>query len=589
MVRVIGFVVVGLLAHAHGQPTSISNNALVAPALTEKDGAINAADDPGPHVKKSNPSVQKPKVPKRPRKHVVPIDLPTPHLPLDLNGGIPISDTEGIVGFALNGVLMLGRHHTPSGQGKPTTWHFDNCGGHSDEDGWYHYHFPPSCLIQGANATAPSHAGWWYDANPAAAWPEIAEPSPILGFALDGVPIFGPYGPDGRLVQRGDLDSCGGRMAECHNGKCQHGDYVYHWTVSAPFLPTCFRGTPAPFERSGKEGQLCSPTGEPAKSWKVTESGRRTLLATSCPDHVFWKGAVKAQRIASIMSLGMGNGDSGDDARRTQCCGDCGACGACGVCGASSGPSCGACGACGACSACAAGACGACGSGSCSACGACGAGSCGACGAGACGASSCGAGVCSGGEGLVSTETSYSGYLIDHYCYNLASTGESGPDGSNVITGPEEHTLHCLRDLPVCRNGYYLAIDRGTAGATSYGIKFQLDPASQSGALALLDSFPVGDERDNAIGGFRVTATGWHGGDGTLRDATFVVCNAMEGCDGVCQVPSGANCTVPDDEVDLTSSASSGSGADATSSSRRAYLKAAFAVLFGASAMASLQ
>ncbi|CAE8655762.1 unnamed protein product [Polarella glacialis] len=37
--------------------------------------------------------------------------------------------------------------------------------------------------------------------EPLAYWPPLAEASPVLAYALDGVPILGPYGLDGRLMQ----------------------------------------------------------------------------------------------------------------------------------------------------------------------------------------------------------------------------------------------------------------------------------------------------------------------------------------------------------------------------------------------------
>lgn len=128
------------------------------------------------------------------------------------------------------------------------------------------------------------------------------------------------------------------------------------------------------------------------------------------------------------------------------------------------------------------------------------------------------------------TPTSYSGYLVDLYCYSLSNIGGAALDGSNVITGPEEHTLHCLRDVPQCRDGYYLA-ELTTDG--EYRIKFTLDEHSQEAALGLVDSFPKGSTQDREP--LTVTAQGYHSQeDGVLRGAVFTTCFNITECDGYC-------------------------------------------------------
>lgn len=134
--------------------------------------------------------------------------------------------------------------------------------------------------------------------------------------------------------------------------------------------------------------------------------------------------------------------------------------------------------------------------------------------------------------------TNYSGYLVDFYCYSLCDVGGTAVDASNVITGPEEHTLHCLRDIPQCRDGYFLA---GKDSSGEYRIKFLLDDTSQQAALDLVKSFEVGSDRDHQ--GFAVTATGYHNGDGVMMGASFDTCFEGPHCDGVCI----GSCTTPAD------------------------------------------
>ncbi|CAK0904684.1 unnamed protein product, partial [Prorocentrum cordatum] len=123
-----------------------------------------------------------------------------------------------------------------------------------------------------------------------------------------------------------------------------------------------------------------------------------------------------------------------------------------------------------------------------------------------------------------------------------SATSAASPWTAVTITGPMWHTLHCLRDVPQCRD-YFLA-DR-TGG--EYRIRFTLDEASQEAALRLVDSVPVGSDWDHEP--FRVTAQGYHGQrDGVLRDAAFSVCFGSAGCDGDCQ----GSCDVPAGDRDFT-------------------------------------
>lgn len=129
---------------------------------------------------------------------------------------------------------------------------------HTQNDGLYHYHGNPMALFEQENPDAPS---------------------PVIGFAADGFPIFGSYiddngtiraattsyrlksgtrpdgedGPggtyDGTFIDDwefveglGDLDQC--------NGMVQDGIYGYVVTETYPHVMGCFTGTPDPsFEK----------------------------------------------------------------------------------------------------------------------------------------------------------------------------------------------------------------------------------------------------------------------------------------------------------------------------------------------------
>eukprot|EP00971_Amphidinium_carterae_P247753 4919609-Amphidinium_carterae.1 len=65
---------------------------------------------------------------------------------------------------------------------------------------------------------------------------------------------------------------------------------------------------------------------------------------------------------------------------------------------------------------------------------------------------------CVGLMDAVCTEdtVTYSGYIIDWYCYGQILAGEDTPDGSDVIAEPAAHSLDCLVGPTQCHeSGYY--------------------------------------------------------------------------------------------------------------------------------------
>jgi len=175
---------------------------------------------------------------------------------IPMNPGEPgeatyLSSNDDVVGILSNGVLL---------DSHEATWAYDSCNGHSDSNHQYHYHIPPQCLLQAMGVTTPDNTEWWIDyQNPttaiarstggiksirdysemAAQWPANASASPVIGFARDGYPIFGPY-DENEDLQRGmdyggDLDECNGKMNSA-------GSYGYYLTVDPPFAPPCLRG-----------------------------------------------------------------------------------------------------------------------------------------------------------------------------------------------------------------------------------------------------------------------------------------------------------------------------------------------------------
>lgn len=127
---------------------------------------------------------------------------------------------RGPIGVALNGVPFFGPYNA-LGQNAVTHEVFDFCNGHPDQIGAYHYHEYSPCI----ESSPPG------------------EHSPLIGFAFDGFPIFGPNGTGGVPVPASSLDGCHGHY------DASVGEYVYvAETTTFPYVLGCYAGTPvAPY------------------------------------------------------------------------------------------------------------------------------------------------------------------------------------------------------------------------------------------------------------------------------------------------------------------------------------------------------
>jgi hypothetical protein len=137
----------------------------------------------------------------------------------------PSCFTQIMFGVTLNGAAfhaevaldLEGKAYDPSAA-LPT----DNCFGHPYAL-QYHYHgYSWKCLDQGKSG----------------------EPSPLVGYALDGFGIYGPRGADGKLITNAQLDECHGMVSEVmFNGTKQS---IYHYVLNNeyPYAVGCYRGTP---------------------------------------------------------------------------------------------------------------------------------------------------------------------------------------------------------------------------------------------------------------------------------------------------------------------------------------------------------
>jgi hypothetical protein len=130
--------------------------------------------------------------------------------------------TQGTIGVAKNGIPIF---NAIDAAGHDAVAHEvqDACGGHPQQAGVYHYHGLPPCISTGKKKKR----------------------SGVVGWALDGFPIFGPRGEGGDYLSNKELDICHGTKSEVrYNGKTRR---MYHYVANYefPYTVGCFQGVPA--------------------------------------------------------------------------------------------------------------------------------------------------------------------------------------------------------------------------------------------------------------------------------------------------------------------------------------------------------
>ena len=118
----------------------------------------------------------------------------------------------GAIGVALNGVPLYNQYAGPNNQalaGEIVS--FDQYYGHPAKGGTYHYHVEPLYL------TTVKYTK-----------------SALMGFLLDGFPVYGPEEEDGTSVTSSLLDDYHGHTHATVD--YPNGTYHYHFTADAPYM-----------------------------------------------------------------------------------------------------------------------------------------------------------------------------------------------------------------------------------------------------------------------------------------------------------------------------------------------------------------
>ena len=136
-------------------------------------------------------------------------------------GASPSCLPMGMIGIAVNGVALFNALDDANRDALAHETQ-DACEGHPQMRGIYHYHSIPPCLT-GTTVKAQER---------------------LVGYALDGFPIFGPRDADGTLLTDVDLDACHGHVGWVTLRGRRVRTYHYNATLEYPYTLGCFRGTP---------------------------------------------------------------------------------------------------------------------------------------------------------------------------------------------------------------------------------------------------------------------------------------------------------------------------------------------------------
>jgi hypothetical protein len=162
-------------------------------------------------------------------------DIPASPAPAEEPGCLPM----GMIGFTTTGVAF---YNALDAAGRDAAAHEvqDNCDGHPQSSAQYHYHNASPCI--------PG-----YDRDT------------LVGWALDGYPIFGMKNADGTWVTNADLDACHGR-AERLTADGRTYSYAYRLTREYPYTLGCFTGQLLPgTEQAVRAGLNPSSRGGPGR------------------------------------------------------------------------------------------------------------------------------------------------------------------------------------------------------------------------------------------------------------------------------------------------------------------------------------
>jgi hypothetical protein len=115
----------------------------------------------------------------------------------------------GPMGVAVNGIPFFNQYAAGGSPLSSEIVSFDQYGGHPQQQGQYHYHVEPAYITANKGKDA------------------------LLGFLLDGFPVYGPT-ENGKTISSSDLDVYHGHFGV--TADYPNGIYHYHTTAAAPYI-----------------------------------------------------------------------------------------------------------------------------------------------------------------------------------------------------------------------------------------------------------------------------------------------------------------------------------------------------------------
>ncbi len=167
------------------------------------------------------------------------------------------------VAIGLDGTLYQSALDS-QGRDEPAHEMQDLCGGMSSPwpDGMYHRFRPSDCI------------------------PHVNEPAALIGYALDGFGLYGPYDENGVELTTADLDECHGRTSPVMWDGRLVTMYHYVLTRDYPYSVSCFRGgTAAAIPTSPPPkmlGGLAPPTDSASPVGAVSGVDSETITGWAC-------------------------------------------------------------------------------------------------------------------------------------------------------------------------------------------------------------------------------------------------------------------------------------------------------------------
>ncbi len=134
------------------------------------------------------------------------------------------------IGLAINGVSFFNENAAPGDSITDELFTFDQCSGHPQQQGVYHYHVDPVCLIRdlGGDVTTVTKTvstttyTWLEDSGNNAGL--------LLGFLVDGYPVYGPVGSNEKDCNQSAVNAAiDGYNGHSHcTAEFDGGIYHYH-------------------------------------------------------------------------------------------------------------------------------------------------------------------------------------------------------------------------------------------------------------------------------------------------------------------------------------------------------------------------